>query len=67
MNLAIEFHFCHQASVMNLMHTLGFKHNSKLKQNGGFVKLNYVELTEHQIELIKEKANNKNWKITTKN
>ena len=64
-NVTIEFHFCHQASVMNLMHTLGLKHNSKMKLADGFVKLQYVELTEEQVELIKSKAN-KNWKITTK-
>ena len=67
MNITIEFHFSHQASVMNLMHTLGFKHNSKMKLKDGFVKLQYVELTEEQVELIKNKANNNNWKITTKN
>lgn len=66
MNIIIEFHFSHQASVMNLMHTHGFKHNSKMKLNDGFVKLKYVELTEEEVELIKNKANNKNWKITTK-
>lgn len=64
MNVTIEFHFCHQASVMNMMHTLGLKHNTKTKRPDGFVKLQYVELTEEQVELIENKANNKNWKTT---
>lgn len=62
MDLTIEISERDHASVMNALFTLMLK-PSKVKLPSGYVKLNYTGLTENQVELIKDKAQ-EHWKLT---
>ena len=68
MDITIEINECDKASVMNLMNEMRLKPNSKLKGIKK-VKLQYIELTEEEVESIKHKlmkCNRENKLIITK-
>ena len=71
-DITIEINECDKASVMNLLHGMGLKPNSKRKINvfqDKKVVLQYVELTKEDVEIIEHKlmkCNRENKLIITK-
>lgn len=66
MDLTIEISERDHASVRNMLFSIRHKPDSKCKLSNGCVQLRYDDLTEDEVDSIKEKSNN-NWKITIKN
>ena len=72
MEAIIQINERDKASVMNMLNAMGFKPTEKIKINTTFnihlnISLRYADLTEEQVEVIKDKLMkcNKENKITT--